>query len=153
MESLMKDLLKKILFFTLLLFLFTGVVELAWEISWRESSHPKTQWILDAIGKTRFNQYDPALLRKDQKIHPVEGDEKIRVKELLKVDINHASVDELLGLPRVGPKMAERILEARKRWGPFKQIENLKVVKGMGPKTREMLKERVKFSGELRVKS
>ena len=51
------------------------------------------------------------------------------------INLNSAPKDELIKLPRIGPKMAERIIEYRKIHGPFKSIESLKKVKGIGEKT------------------
>jgi competence protein ComEA len=50
------------------------------------------------------------------------------------IDINLASQAELMRLPRIGPKLSERIIEERAK-GPFKSVEDLRRVKGIGPKT------------------
>jgi competence protein ComEA len=57
-----------------------------------------------------------------------------------KVVLNEATADELMKLPRVGPKRAQAILEVRKRLGRFRQPTDLLRVKGIGRKTlRAML--------------
>jgi competence ComEA-like helix-hairpin-helix protein len=56
-----------------------------------------------------------------------------------RLDLNRASADELDGLPGVGPKTAERILEDRRVHGPFKKPRDLTRVKGIGPKTLERI--------------
>jgi len=43
----------------------------------------------------------------------------------------------------VGPVLAERILEDRKRNGPFRSVEDLRRVKGIGEKTLERLRPHV----------
>lgn len=48
------------------------------------------------------------------------------------VDINEASLRELIGLPGIGPALAGRILEYRERHGPFERAEDLVRVKGIG---------------------
>lgn len=53
---------------------------------------------------------------------------------LLLIDINTASVDELIKLPNIGPVIAMRIIEYRDRHGPFQNIEELTKVRGIGPK-------------------
>ena len=60
-----------------------------------------------------------------------------------KININAASVDELTQLQKVGPKMAERIVAYRQAHGPFKTIDDLKNVKGVGDKILELNKERI----------
>jgi competence protein ComEA len=49
-----------------------------------------------------------------------------------KVNINTASQADLEKLPRIGPKVAARILDYRKEHGPFKRVEDLMKVKGIG---------------------
>ncbi|MGX9900794.1 helix-hairpin-helix domain-containing protein [Arthrobacter sp. SA17] len=56
-----------------------------------------------------------------------------------KMDLNTASVDELGTLPRVGPVLAQRIVDWRKEHGNFKTIEELDAVDGVGPKMLEAL--------------
>lgn len=48
------------------------------------------------------------------------------------VDLNTASHVELLQLPRVGPALADRIIERRETEGPFTSIEELLAVPGIG---------------------
>ncbi len=51
-----------------------------------------------------------------------------------KININDAGVDELVKLPGVGRATAARIIEYRRKNGPFKSVEELVRVKGIGPK-------------------
>jgi len=51
-----------------------------------------------------------------------------------KVNLNTAGVDELATLPRVGPVLAQRIVEWRVQHGPFRRVEELDAVDGVGPK-------------------
>jgi competence protein ComEA len=50
------------------------------------------------------------------------------------VNLNTASTSELEMLPGIGPKVAARIVEYRKAKGPFKKIEELMNVQGIGEK-------------------
>jgi comEA protein len=58
-----------------------------------------------------------------------------------KVNINTATQAELDKLPRIGPKIAQRIIDYRKEHGPFKRVEDLMKVKGIGEKTFARLRE------------
>ena len=60
-----------------------------------------------------------------------------------KVNINTASIEQLVQLDRVGPKYAARIVEFRDQNGPFKTPEDLMQVAGIGPKTFEANKDRI----------
>jgi competence protein ComEA len=55
------------------------------------------------------------------------------------ININTADTTQLIKLPRVGEKMAVRILEYRKANGSFKKTQDLMKVKGIGPKVFEKL--------------
>jgi len=56
------------------------------------------------------------------------------------ININQASVEELVQLPRVGPKVAERIVEHRTQNGAFQSVDDLKNVQGIGDKVLEQLR-------------
>ncbi len=57
------------------------------------------------------------------------------------ISLNKASKNELLELPGVGPAMADRIIADRREHGPFKHVEDLKRVKGIGSKKFEKLRK------------
>jgi comEA protein len=56
------------------------------------------------------------------------------------ININTATVEELITLPRIGPKIAARIVDYRKQHGNFTVKKDLTKVKGIGPKTFEKLR-------------
>lgn len=64
------------------------------------------------------------------------------------VNINTASQDQLELLPRVGPKVAERIVAFRDANGGFESVEELTAVKGIGDATLERLRPFVTTQGE-----
>ena len=68
---------------------------------------------------------------KQEKIRPA-----LRPKS---ININTADKEELTRLPRIGHKIADRIINYRKTNGAFKDIEEIKSVKGIGNKTFERL--------------
>ena len=56
------------------------------------------------------------------------------------VNLNSATVTELMQLPRVGQKTAERIIAFRKQHGGFQRPEEVMNVKGIGEKSYAKLK-------------
>ena len=64
-----------------------------------------------------------------------------------KVNINQATSAQLSNLPRVGSKVADRIVEYRKSHGQFNQAEELMEVKGVGERLFKELKPYVALSG------
>ena len=56
------------------------------------------------------------------------------------ININTARVDLLQRLPGIGPVLAKEILAHREERGPFKDIEGLKDIKGIGDKKFEDVK-------------
>jgi len=59
------------------------------------------------------------------------------------VNINTASAAELEALPGVGAKTAARIVEYRQKNGPFKKVEELMNVRGVGEKNFLKLKPQI----------
>ena len=65
-----------------------------------------------------------------------------------KVNINTASEEQLMLLPRVGPSVAGRIVEFRDQNGRFKKAEDLLLVSGIGDRTFDLIKPYVSVEGE-----
>src|SRR5262245_21333473 len=63
------------------------------------------------------------------------------------VDLNHAGRADLEQVPGIGPGLAKEIADDRNRRGPFRSVEELRRVKGMGPVTFD------KVRGYFRVES
>lgn len=63
------------------------------------------------------------------------------------VNINTADADQLQLLPRVGPALAGRIIEYREANGPFRTIDEIVAVKGIGDNSLEKLEPYLATSG------
>jgi competence protein ComEA len=59
------------------------------------------------------------------------------------VNLNTADVATLDGLPGIGPVLAQRIVDHREEQGPFRQVEDLLDVAGIGPAILEHLADAV----------
>jgi competence protein ComEA len=59
------------------------------------------------------------------------------------LDLNRAGAAELDALPGIGPVLARRIVEYRQQHGPFRRVEELRAVRGVGPRLLERLRPRV----------
>lgn len=64
------------------------------------------------------------------------------------VNINTADAAQLVLLPRIGEKAAERIIAYRTEHGPFKKPSDLMQVKGVGAKTFELLSPYIAVDGK-----
>jgi comEA protein len=78
----------------------------------------------------------------DEVIQKTEERIKGEYPEIM-VNINTASKRELMLLPRIGPKTAEKIIAYRDSNGPFQTKEEIMKVKGIGEKTFEKFKEMI----------
>jgi competence ComEA-like helix-hairpin-helix protein len=69
------------------------------------------------------------------------------------VNVNTADASQLALLPRIGEKVAQRIIEYRTEHGPFKKATDLMQVKGIGAKTFEGLSAYVAIDGKSTLSS
>ena len=53
------------------------------------------------------------------------------------VNVNTATAEQLQMLPRIGPSVAQRILEYRKENGKFASLDDLMLVRGIGAARRD----------------
>jgi competence ComEA-like helix-hairpin-helix protein len=57
------------------------------------------------------------------------------------INLNTATSDELQQVPGIGPVTAEKILQMRKSYGPFKSVDDLRAIRGIGPKRLEKMRK------------
>jgi competence protein ComEA len=68
------------------------------------------------------------------------------------VNINTADSEQLSLLPRVGPTVAQRIVDFRQENGRFQTLEDLMLVRGIGEKTFELIKPYITLDGQTSLK-
>jgi competence protein ComEA len=89
-------------------------------------------------------------------VMPIEESESPRISEKTspesppayqagarQVDLNQATLSDLEALPGIGPKLAQRVIEHRDEKGPFRSVDDLRQVKGIGRKKFDRLRPHV----------
>jgi competence protein ComEA len=56
------------------------------------------------------------------------------------VNVNSATLEQLESLPGIGPALGQRIIDYREQHGPFRTVDDLLNVSGIGDKTLEDLR-------------
>jgi competence ComEA-like helix-hairpin-helix protein len=57
------------------------------------------------------------------------------------ININTATSEQLQLVPGIGPTTAEKILTMRKSYGPFKSVDDLLAIKGLGKKRLDKMRK------------
>ena len=57
------------------------------------------------------------------------------------VNLNTATSEQLQQVPGIGPSTADKILQFRKSYGAFKSVDDLRAVRGIGPKRLEKMRK------------
>lgn len=65
-----------------------------------------------------------------------------------RIDVNRAAPEELQRLPGIGPALAGRVLERRRRIGRYRRAEELLEVSGIGEKTLAEIRPHLRFGGD-----
>lgn len=60
-----------------------------------------------------------------------------------KINLNTATAADLETLPRIGPALAQNIVEYRNANGPFQRVEDIMLVSGIGPAIFDQIKDLV----------
>ena len=68
---------------------------------------------------------------------------KLSAQEAEKININAATAPQLQQLKGIGKTIADRIVQYREEHGPFKTVEEITKVSGIGAKKYEAIKDRI----------
>jgi competence protein ComEA len=74
----------------------------------------------------------------------------LRGKAETKLDLNRATLEQFRTLPGIGPTLAQRMIDHRRASGPFRSVEDLHKVKGIGRKRIERLRPLVMVEAVVR---
>ncbi|HEY5998622.1 MAG TPA: helix-hairpin-helix domain-containing protein [bacterium] len=58
-----------------------------------------------------------------------------------RVEVNRASLAELIGVPGIGERLAQAIIDLREKKGPFTKLDDLLEVRGIGEKNLALFAE------------
>ena len=70
---------------------------------------------------------------------------------LAAVNINTATKEQLVSLKGVGEKRAQEIIDYRTKNGPFKTVDDLEKVQGIGPGIMKQIRSQISVSGSTTV--
>lgn len=80
--------------------------------------------------------------------HTSQEEGKKSSKSPAPLDINRATAEDFTTLPGIGPELARRIVAYREKHGPFKRVEDLLVIKGMGRKKWRAIRPYLRIGNE-----
>lgn len=111
--------------------------------------------VLDRYSQSpRLQVHSRAGARHESRVSGTVTDEEDSVDDEVaigqSVDINSASAEELAAaLPGIGPSKAQGIVEWRESHGPFRTVDQLLEVSGIGPRTLEKIRPFVRLGESL----
>jgi competence ComEA-like helix-hairpin-helix protein len=77
------------------------------------------------------------------------GDPHLAIFTFRPIDLNRADGPVLQTIRGIGPKLAEEIVAYRLHNGPFRRLDDLLLIKGIGPAKLANLRERLIVGGEV----
>lgn len=81
-----------------------------------------------------------------QRIAPyVKAEGVVIIERTRKINVNKATLEELMQLPGIGEIKASEIIKFRQQRGTLNKLDDLLQVPGIGPKTLEKIKDMITF--------
>jgi competence protein ComEA len=121
--------------------MLAGTVALALWIGWpTQRDSPSDPLRVAALASARLNPDHEAASSQATGVNASQRREAVRAPQKARLDINRATTQELQTLPGIGEVLAQRVVEYRSAHGPFRTVEGLLKVKGIGPKRMDQLR-------------
>ena len=100
-----------------------------------------------AVTDTQIQQAEPQSEQTAPETAPAEPVSEENTSEPAaqeqKININTADAAALDQLPGIGPALAQRIIDYRENYGPYRTIDQIKDVKGIGDATFEKFRDMI----------
>jgi competence ComEA-like helix-hairpin-helix protein len=95
---------------------------------------------ISGIGEKKFDYKQEVL---DFKSRNFNQNKTVKTSAEKSINLNTAGIDELITIPGLGEKTAEKILQYRSENGLFRNLEQLQEIKGIGTKKFNVIKNYV----------
>ena len=118
---------------------------IGWSVAASQTPDPLQPAELQEPGRHALEPMAPSLVQSK----PTASQERSREHDVsrrpadIALDLNRASAEDFKRLPGIGPVLAGRIIQYRSSQGMFHDIEQLREVKGIGPKKFEQIRAHV----------
>lgn len=135
---------ERILIAVLLCALLAGIIISAVKhrISYSESQKLSNK---DSLAISQLQQF-AARAPNDVTVPELQGENEPAKPASQLININTADADQLEELPGIGPKLAQRIIEHREKYGLFQSIDSLTDVQGIGEKRLNKIRDLITLS-------
>ena len=80
----------------------------------------------------------------DSWVFALQSQEKAATPQAAAININKATANDLQKLPGIGPSLAKQIVAYREKHGPFRRVEDLLAIKGIGFKKWKQIRPYVR---------
>jgi competence ComEA-like helix-hairpin-helix protein len=94
---------------------------------------------VEPVFETRIVPSDSVTIPTSGFADPPPSRSRSSAESPVRMNLNTADAALLQRLPRIGPALAGRIIAYRQEHGPFRRVEDVVNVKGIGPKTLEQM--------------
>ncbi|HUI31210.1 MAG TPA: helix-hairpin-helix domain-containing protein [Candidatus Acidoferrales bacterium] len=101
----------------------------------------------DQFFETASSKIDSIIAAEEDTLkYPAKSGSKAKTSISSSLDLNKADLNGLASLPGIGKSLAQRIIDYRNSVTKFTSIEELRKVKGIGPKKFEKMKSFVRIN-------